>query len=169
MSIDSGPSWSTDAALTKYADMVRRICFLHLSHREDVEDVFQDTFISHLQRKAPFESEEHEKAWLIQVAIHRCSDLTRGFWRRRIVKLDENIAAAVPEESHDLLKTVLRLPPNERNAIFLFYYEGYAVTDIARVLGKNVNTVYSFLHRARARMRKQLGGLEDENEHEKSI
>lgn len=169
MPIDAETPWSTDAALTKYADMVRRICFLHLSHREDVEDVFQETFISHLQRQAPFDNEEHEKAWLIQVAIHRCSDLTRGFWHRRIVELDENIAAAVPEESHDLLKTVLRLPANERNAIFLFYYEGYTVTEIARALGKNVNTVYSYLHRARSRMRKQLGGLEYENEHEESL
>lgn len=52
-------------ALQKYADMVRRICFLYLRNEADVEDVFQEVFLKLLLRhssKKAFESEEHEKA-----------------------------------------------------------------------------------------------------------
>ncbi|NLB45734.1 MAG: hypothetical protein GX821_11325, partial [Clostridiaceae bacterium] len=55
-----------DRALARYADQVRRICFLYLKRREDVEDVFQDVFLKYLQRKTPFAGEQHEQAWLIR-------------------------------------------------------------------------------------------------------
>ncbi len=159
---------SIERALEKYADMVRRICFLHLRQREDVEDAFQEVFLRYLERTEPFDSETHEKAWLIRVTLQRCADITRSFWNRRVLPLDEAIAAAVPEESHELLEAVLRLPPDERNAVYLFYYESFDVASIARMTGKKTNTIYSYLHRARKRLRKQVGGLEDENSNQES-
>mgnify|MGYP002354987410 CR=1 FL=1 len=45
-------------ALDLYADMVRRICFLHLKQQADVEDVFQDVFLKYMQRQEPFDSGE---------------------------------------------------------------------------------------------------------------
>lgn len=140
------------AALDKYADKVRRICFLHLRQRADVEDVFQEVFLQYLQRKEAFESEEHEKAWLLRVAINRCKDLVKSFWHNRVDPLDDEMMAMVPSESHEILDAVLRLPPSERNAVYLFYYEGYSVTGIARVQNQKANTVYSHLHRARKRL-----------------
>lgn len=153
---------SVESALKKHADMVRRICFLHLRQREDVEDAFQEVFLRYLERTEPFENDEHEKAWLIRVTLQRCADITRSFWNRRVLPLDETIVAAVPAESHELLEAVLRLPPDERNAVYLFYYESFDVASIARMTGKKPNTVYSHLHRARNRLRKQIGGWEDE-------
>ncbi|HEY5466691.1 MAG TPA: sigma-70 family RNA polymerase sigma factor [Clostridia bacterium] len=152
------------AALDKYADTVRRICFLHLRQRADVEDVFQEVFLQYLQRKEAFESEEHEKAWLLRVAINRCKDLVKSFWHNRVDPLDDEMMAMVPSESHEILDAVLRLPPSERNAVYLFYYEGYSVTEIARVQNQKANTVYSHLHRARKRLYRQLGGLEHEED-----
>lgn len=152
------------AALDKYADTVRRICFLHLRQRADVEDVFQEVFLQYLQRKEDFESEEHEKAWILRVAINRCKDLVKSFWHNRIDPLDDEMMARVPSENHEILDAVLRLPPSERNAIYLFYYEGYSVTEIARVQNQKANTVYSHLHRARKRLHRQLGGLEHEED-----
>ncbi len=160
--------FSVERALEKYADMVRRICFLHLRQREDVEDAFQEVFLRYLERAEPFDSEEHEKAWLIRVTLQRCTDITRSFWNRRVLPLNESIAAAVPEESHELLEAVLRLPPDERDAVYLFYYESFDVASIARMTGKKNNTVYSHLHRARKRLRKQVGGWEDENTDQES-
>ncbi|MBP7401041.1 MAG: sigma-70 family RNA polymerase sigma factor [Clostridia bacterium] len=156
-------------ALERYADMVRRICFLHLRRREDVEDAFQEVFLRYLQREEPFGNDEHEKAWLIRVALQRCRDLGRGFRNRTMLPLDENIAAAAPAESRDLLEEVLRLPPNERDAIYLFYYEGYDAAHIARLTGSRPNTVYSRLHRARKRLRRRLGGSEDEEDDTEGI
>ncbi len=149
-------------AIDTHADMVRRICFLHLKQKADVEDVFQDVFLKYLQRQEPFDSAEHEKAWLARVAINSCRDLQKSFWYSRIGPLDENIAAEIPEESHELLAAVLKLPANERTAVYLFYYEGYTVPEIAALMRHKPNTIYSWLHRARKRLGKHLGGVADE-------
>lgn len=45
--------------------------------------------------------------------------------------------------------------------IYLHYYEGYPAPEIARILKKNVNTVYTLLGRARQQLRETLGGEGD--------
>ena len=57
---------------------------------------------------------------------------------------------------------MLALPPKCRDVIYLHYYEGYPAPEIGRLLHKNVNTVYTLLHRARAQLRETLGGDADE-------
>jgi len=34
-------------AIQAYADTIRRICFMHLNNRSDVEDVFQEVFLKY--------------------------------------------------------------------------------------------------------------------------
>jgi RNA polymerase sigma factor (sigma-70 family) len=150
------------AALEKHANMVRRICFLYLKHREDVEDVFQDVFLQYMQRQMHFESGDHEKAWLIRVAINSCKDLRRSFWHSRVVPLEEDMAAQTAPEDHEMLEAILKLPPRERTAIYLFYYEGYSAEEIAAIEQQKLNTIYSHLHRARARLGKMIEGTDDE-------
>ena len=41
-----------------------------------------------------FESDEHEKAWLIRVTINACKDLLKSLFHRRTVPLDENFGTA---------------------------------------------------------------------------
>lgn len=51
--------------LQKYSNMVRRICFMYLHNREDVEDVFQEVFLKLLQTNKAFENEEHRKVYMV--------------------------------------------------------------------------------------------------------
>lgn len=57
---------------------------------------------------------------------------------------------------------MLSLPERYRDVVYLHYYEEYTAPEIARVLGKNVNTVYTLLSRAKQMLREQLGGDGDE-------
>ena len=74
-------------AIDQYGDMVRRICLLHLKNISDAEDIFQEVFFKYALRTVPFESDAHEKAWLIRVAINACKDLRKSFFRSRTVSL----------------------------------------------------------------------------------
>ncbi len=76
-------------ALKNYADMVRRICFIYLRNQADVEDIFQEVFLKLLIRKDGFESEEHKKAFLCRVAINKCKDLCRSFFRKNVCSIDD--------------------------------------------------------------------------------
>ena len=59
------------------------------------------------------------------------------------------------------MAAVLALPPRERTAVHLFYYEGYSTQEIAALTGQRPGTVRSHLSRARVRLR---GILEGEND-----
>ncbi len=61
-------------AVEMYADMVRRICLVHLKNKHDMEDVFQNVFLKYMLYKGSFENEEHEKAWLVRVTVNACGD-----------------------------------------------------------------------------------------------
>ena len=57
---------------------------------------------------------------------------------------------------------MLSLPEKYRDVVYLHYYESYTAPEIAKLLGKNVNTVYTLLTRAKQLLREKLGGDGDE-------
>ena len=150
-------------AMGRHADTVRRLCVVHLKSYADTEDVFQTVFVRYARRDEPFESPEHERAWFVRVTINACRDLLRSPFRRRTVPLDEVLEVVNPSseggsEAREVLAAVLALPQKYRDVVYLHYYEGYSAPEIARLLGRNVNTVYTNLTRARERLRDALGG-----------
>lgn len=151
-------------AVEQYADTVRRLCMIHLKNYADTEDIFQTVFLKYALSTTAFESQEHERAWLIRVTINACKDLLKSFFRSRTVSIEEILEqpAAPSEEHREVLEAVLSLPVKYRKVIYLHYYEGYTAPEIGRILGKNVNTVYSLMKRAREMLRDRLGGEEDE-------
>ena len=152
------------AALGRYSDTVRRLCMVHLKNIADTEDIFQTVFLKYALSSAEFESREHEKAWFIRVTINACRDLLRSFFRSRTVSLDELTEQAAPleEDNREVLEAVLSLPLKYKEAVYLHYYEDYTAPEMAKILGKNVNTVYTLLNRARGMLKEKLGGDRDE-------
>lgn len=150
-------------AIERYGDMVRRLCLVHLKNPADTEDIFQNVFLKYVLSPVVFESPEHEKAWLIRVTINACKDLVKSFFRSRTVPLEELLDQPAPlsEERREVLEAVLDLPQKYRDAVYLHYYEGYTAAEIGKLLGKNTNTVYTLLTRAREQLRKTLGGDRD--------
>lgn len=73
----------------------------------------------------------------------------------------EEVREYVKEEiegNSEVLEAVLALPEKYKIVIYLFYYEGYSAVEIAKLLHKNVNTVYSNISRGRTELKKMLGG-----------
>lgn len=145
-----------------YADTVRRICMLHLKNGADTEDIFQEVFLKYALSSVIFESAEHEKAWIIRVAVNSCKDLLKSFFRSRTVSIEDIVLlpAVQAEEYNNVLETVLGLPQKYKDVVYLHYYEGYSAVDIGKILGKNVNTVYTLLARARKMLQERLGEYE---------
>jgi len=133
---------------------------VHLKSYTDTEDIFQTVFLKYVLSSASFENEEHEKAWFIRVTINACKDLLKSFFRSRTVSLEEVLPqeAGVTDDHREVLEAVLALPPKYRNVVYLHYYEGYTAAEIGKLLGKNENTVYTLLSRAKGQLRDALGG-----------
>lgn len=156
MNQTSGTNDRVSEAVEKYGDMIRRICFLNLKNKSDVEDIFQEVFLKFLLNIDSFENEEHEKAWLCRVTFNQCKDLHKSFWRRNVGSIDDmDIPYESPEQSEHIA-AVLSLPPDWKQIIYLHYYEEMTIPEIAILLKKNKNTVYTNLRRAKASLKAKL-------------
>lgn len=147
--------------LQKYSEMVFRLAYQSLRSQPDAEDISQEVFLKLFTLQPDFESESHEKAWVIRVTINLCRDSLRSAWRKKRADLSDAIPHT--DENTDVLDAVMRMPVKFRNVIYLHYYEGMSVAEIARALQQKENTISSWLHRARQRLKKSLeGGFDDE-------
>ena len=107
-------------AIELYADMVQKICVLHMKQRADAEDVFQTVFLKYAQSE-PFRDREHEKAWLLKVTMNACRERFRGWFHKHADLLTEVEACAdLSEASYFLLDTLNQLPPHYRDVLYLF-------------------------------------------------
>ena len=57
----------------RHSKTVYRVCFAYMKNPADTEDAVQDTFFQLIKSGPAFESEEHEKAWLIRTATNICN------------------------------------------------------------------------------------------------
>lgn len=147
-------------AIGRYADTVFRLCMVSLKNSADAEDVFQTVFLKYALSNQRFETPEHEKAWLIRVTVSTCRDLLKSFFRKHTVSLEEIPESPSPASARqtEVLEAVRSLPKDYREVVYLHYYEGYTAREIAQLLRKNTNTVYTHLSRAREMLKEMLGG-----------
>lgn len=154
-----------DAAVKQYADMVYRLAVLHMKNVPDAEDVFQDVFLKLLRYKDTIISEEHLKAWLIRVTLNQCKSKAVLNWNKRNVPLESIAEMSVTEEKEDyseVYEAVKNLPPKYKQVIYLYYYDGYKINEIASILGKNEATIKTQLSRGRQLLNKALKGEFDD-------
>lgn len=143
-------------------DMVYRVCLLQLKHEQDALDAVSEIFVRLFQKKPDFADTEHEKAWLIRTAINYCKDVQKSFWKRKRNVYDEmaeQMLQSVQEaaEDREVLQAIWRLPSAHAELLYLHYYEGYSIEEIAAIMHKNASTLRSRLSRAKELLRKELG------------
>ena len=156
--------------VVSHYDTLLRIAVQHTGIRAEAEDIVQETFLHLLETDRCFESDAHAKAFLIRACINRCTDYLRSARRRRQIQLtDAQIDPALtvpPPDADSLTSEVLaamqQIRPAYRNVVYLYYYEDYSIREIAQILGKSVNTVSSWLTRARKQLKEVLQDETDE-------
>ncbi len=144
-----------EQAARTYENTLYRAALAILGDAHEAEDAVQDAFLKYLEKAPAFESPEHEKAWLIRVTVNGCKSRLRSPWRKRAAPLLETYPAPA-EGERTVMEAVLALPPRDRAAIHLFYYEGYHTAEIAAMTGDTEGTVRSRLTRARRRLKDLL-------------
>lgn len=146
----------------QYADLLLRIGKTWLNDIDDAKDICQTVLIKLLENPREFPDQVQERAWVVRIAVNECKNWRKTAWFRRRVPLDESLQLAVedPEPEGGLLERVQALPALYRDAIFLRYYEGYEVKEIAALLGRSPALVSTHLKRGREKLREMLGGTE---------
>ena len=147
----------------KYSNMIFRVCFSYMKNTADAEDVVADVFVNLIKSGTKFQSDEHEKAWFLRTAINLCKNNLKR--RRKNIDECKNLPSESetenPFEINDILSSVMELPERYKSVIYLYYYEGYSTSEIAKILKKTHSSVRVHLHEARKILK---GVLESENE-----
>jgi RNA polymerase sigma-70 factor (ECF subfamily) len=131
-----------------YSDMLIRISFSYMKNLSDAEDITQEVFIKLLEKKPSFQSAEHEKAWLIRVAINLSKDKLKSSYFKNTAPLEGDFID-ITKEDNEIIEAVLMLPLKYRSIVLLYYYEDYSISEVANILNLKDSTVGSQLSRAR--------------------
>ena len=147
-------------AFRKYGNTVLRAAFAFCGSYAESEDIVQDVFLSLHTSPKTFNDDEHLKAWLLRVTINKCKNLKRSFRFSRTCSIDEleqsEAIYEISTEGRELRRQISELPRKYAEVIFLHYYEGFSIKEIAEILEKNENTVGSLLKRGREKLRAEL-------------
>ena len=142
-----------------YADLILRLSYTYLKSTHDAEDICQTVLLKLMGAPARFEGPEHERAWVVRTTANACKDVLRSGHRRRTVGLEAAPDTAAPEEPEsEVVDAVMALPCKYREAIYLHYYEGYSIREIAKLTGRSESAVSAHLSRGRAKLRTMLEG-----------
>ncbi len=146
-------------ALERYSRLVYAIAYSRARNHADAEDIFQEVFLRLAQRREPFDTDEHCKAWLIRVTANLSVNVISSAWRRRVT-LKETVppspSSATDARSGRLHEALRRLPDRTRTAIVLRYWEGMKTAEIAELLGEKTDTVRKRLLRGKQALREYL-------------
>ncbi len=143
-----------------YGNTVYRIAFSYCRNASNSEDIVQNVYIKLFQTKTEFTDEEHMRKWLIRVAANEAKNLCTSFWKRKMVPLEDShenlLLWSEKEECSKLYNAVMGLPDKYRVVTYLYYYEDYAVKEIAEILKLRETTVQTQLMRAREKLKMKL-------------
>jgi RNA polymerase sigma-70 factor (ECF subfamily) len=131
--------------------------------REDAADVAAETFLVAWRRRA--EIPAREAAWLLGIARKQLGNRRRTHQRRE--RLVDRLGPVTPQATDPLLRdgppvieALGRLPESDREALLLVNWEGLTNKEAAIAMGTTVAGFNVRIHRARARLRRELAALE---------
>lgn len=154
-----------------YADTILRVSYTYLHSTQDAEDICQDVLLKTLRQADGFDSAEHERAWVVRTAINAAKDLLRRQEVRSTIALDDIPEPTAPHHASEhaieardarVLQSVMALPLEYREAIYLHYYEGYSIKQIAEMVHASESAVATRLSRGRSKLRPILEGVHHE-------
>ena len=141
----------------QYMDMIFRLAFGTVKSRADADDITQNVLLRLYNSDKAFESDAHVRNWLVRVTVNECKKLWRSPWSRT-EDFGEYSGSLVFDDSRsrELYYAIMSLDRKYRTVIVLYYYEGYAISEIAALLGLPTGTVGTRLSRAREKLKTWL-------------
>lgn len=143
-------------ALCTYGQSILRLAYSYLRNQSDAEDILQETLVRLLRSAPEFETQEHEKAWLLHVAANLSKNRLRYNRLRRADPPEETLIAQERPDLAFVWEAVSALPVRWREVLHLYYQEEYSTAEIAQILSRKESTVRSDLRQARIRLKEVL-------------
>lgn len=141
-----------------------------LAGPRDVEDLTQEVFTKVSQALPQFRGESSLSTWIYRIATNAAYDRLRARTSKHGSDVPLNADTPIEDQSPGVEQKLVRrqmsaciddyiarLPASYRSVVILSEHDGLSNQEIAEALDVTLDTVKIRLHRARARLRKELG------------
>jgi RNA polymerase sigma factor (sigma-70 family) len=152
-SVDEEYAWFFSG---EYPALVRTLFFI-VHNTDRAEDIAQEAFMQLLVHWRKVSKYERPDAWVRRVAIRLAMRSVRREQMRSLVERRSRPVELPQPMDIDLANAIEQLPPRQRSAVVLFYFEDRPMQEVADILGCSVSTGWVHLHKARKRLAALLG------------
>lgn len=138
-----------------------------LDNIEDINDAINETILKSYKNLKKLEHKEYFKTWIIKILINECNiiyndnskqlDIAKKIAKNKEYNFSENTTSKV-DSKLDFESLLSTLSYDEKIIIVLYYNNKYTTSEIADILGENVNTVKTRLFRAKSKIKNDCKG-----------
>ena len=163
--IKNGDTKAYAQIVNRYKDLVYTLALRMLKHREEAEEVAQDTFIKIFKSLDKFKGDSKFSTWIYRVTYNTCLDRIKKnkkyindvaideFTFNKLGTMDNALDNLIKEEKHVLIKKCIHKLPEDSSALLtLFYFEELTLDEISKIINLEANTVKVKLFRARKKL-----------------
>jgi RNA polymerase sigma-70 factor (ECF subfamily) len=163
--INNGDTRAYAHLVNRYKHFVYTLAMRMLKHKEEAEEVAQDTFIKVFKSLPKFKGDSKFSTWIYKVTYNTCLDRIKKnrkyyndvaideFTFNKLDTIDNALDTMINEEKSLLIKNCIHKLPEESSALLtLFYFEELSLEEIAKIINAEANTVKVKLFRARKKL-----------------
>lgn len=160
--------------IEQFQGWVFALCFRQLGHRQDAEDVAQETLVRAVRHLKHWDGVRPLRPWLLTIAVNRC----KTHRSRRTVRtgsVDGSVELAAAERrigefdlAEELQLALQQLRVEYRTCFLLFHQQELSLREVAEMMNAPEGTIKTWLHRARRELAELLKsrGIVTEEGHE---
>ena len=145
---------------TDYRKLMLYVANEVLKNDQDAEDAVHEAFISVAKNLQKISQGRCRKtcAFVVTIVRRKAIDILRKRRRLQTSEFDEETYVPAPSMKNEgsLSSAIDTLPEKQRDVLYLHYFTGYSVREIAELLEMNPSAVYKLMERAKAALRKIL-------------
>lgn len=157
-----GDAASVGTFCERFQRLLFSVCWRMLGHRQDAEDVAQESLVRALRHLDRWDRNRPIRPWLVAIAVNRCR--TRLARRQREAQPQSMVESAasgstrrsVADLAEELQRALQQLRPEYRDCFLLFHDSDLSVQEVAQALGCPEGTVKTWLYRARRELAEML-------------
>jgi RNA polymerase sigma-70 factor (ECF subfamily) len=163
--IQNGDTKAYAQLVNRYKDLVFTLAIRMLKHKEEAEEVAQDTFIKVFKSLDKFKGDSKFSTWIYKVTYNTCLDRIKKnkkhhndvpideFTFNKLDSIDNALDNMINEEKSVLIKNCINKLPEDSSALLtLFYFEELSLEEISKIINIEANTVKVKLFRARKKL-----------------
>ncbi len=141
-----------------YSPDIYRLIYSYTLNSVDAKDILQETFLKLYNNLEKLPKDDLQiKKWLMRVAANQSKNFLKSYWHIHTKSLsDKDFNPKLSQEEKDTLVISSKIDKKYRIPIYLHYYEGYNIEEIADILKISKSAVKLRLSRAREKIKKEM-------------